>query len=620
MDVFGLNSINQQLPSLPKAVVPLDEAERDSTTKLTIPYSYQTTRIAATNSRNYVFYASNPNADVLGPYLEYCANKADPEKASKFGILFLSSYSQIRVYRVSAYRRCAAYSCGEDLVRYATFAGFSRQFGRECDEVFNVSVQALEYLNEDNIAVTVISSPVTAWDAATGSFRNRTSKTYWLNPSTMRIRATIWQTDPASSGLPTQIPQLCPTLQRLPRMGSFLAEVLNSGVFLVKYVAYAVAYTPGLLAVWRTGPRCPAPGSALYHSVLADCGERVYQLDDFFDSLNDAGAIFWHSLSLIARLVAPSSVPGIAAPLTNVLDGMSQYGQGAVDAWAGTRGVLQLTKAPLREQAAQIWATVRSATTRDAAGMIAGLAFPPAGVMAWGRFVYRTFSTYAIALLKRILDPLVHVTASDAFALFWANLYDLQGEYTSTVSDRVRLACGGIKLMLGLDNPWAGLLYHQCMASAELTDGTLALVLNIFVQIPMAKCVCKDAAGQSLSRFVVQRCAPPLPASLLPTLYSIANEVSGAVPAPQMRCERVLDSVKASISNSMQGWFTQQYLAMDTLANVVDYATGVFDDNAGRCLDFRNDPHVVVIVPQPVDYFQRCGRTSMCKQVCFLKS
>lgn len=616
VDVFSLNMINQQLPSLPRAVVPLEAAERDSTTKVSIPYSYQTTRVAATNSRNYVFYASNPNADVLGPYLEYCADRLNADKASKFGILFLSSYSQIRVYRVSAYRRCAAYSCGADLVRYVALDGFSRKFGRECDETFNVSVRALEYLNEDNIAVTVQSSRVTTWDAATGQFRNATTKTYWLNPATMRLRATIWQTDPASSGVPTAVPELCPALQRLPRIGSFVAELANAGLFLLRFAVYAVAYSPGLVEVWRTGPRCPAPGSAMHHSVLANCGERVYQLDDFFDSLNDAGALFWHGLSLVARLVAPSDRPEAAAPLVNVLDGMSQYGQGAVDAWAGTQGVLTLTKAPLREQAEQLWATVRSATVRDAAGMLAGLAMPGAGALAWGRFVYRVFMTYALIVLKRFLDPLTDVTAAQAFTLFWANLYDLQDEFSSTVTDRVLLACGGIKLMFGVDNPWATLLYHQCAASAELTEGLLRLTVDIFVQIPMAKCVCKDAAGQSVTRFVLERCAPSLPVSLRPTLYAIANEASGAVPAPGMTCGRVLDTVKASMTGSMDAWFENQYLSMDALASTIDYATGVFDDAAGRCLDFRNDAHVVVIVPQPVDYFQRCGRTSLCKQVC----
>jgi hypothetical protein len=616
VDVFSLNGISQQLPAHPMAVVPLEQADLDTQDRLTIPYGYQTTRIAATTSRNYVFYASNPNADVLGPYLEYCANKDDPDKLSKFGILFLSSYSQIRVYRVSAYRRCAAYSCGDDLARFVTFAGFSRKFGRECDEVFNVSVAALEYLNEDNVAVTLESSPVRAWDAATATFRNATRKTYWLNPTTMRVKDTIWQTDPASSDLPTQIPQLCPALQRLPRVGSFAAEVLSAGVFLLRFAVFAVTYTPGLVAVWSAGPACPQPGSALYHSVLANCGERVYSLDDFFDSLDDAGKNFWHSLSLVARLITPSSRPGIAAPIVNVLDGMSQYGQGAVDVWAGGQGVLLLAQVPIKEQAMELWAVMQAGAVGDAGRILQGLSMPGAGALAYARFVYRVFSTFSLELLKRFLDPLTDVTLAGAFKLFWANLYDLREEYTATVTSRVRLACAGLKLIFGVDSPWAELLYHHCAAGAELTDGLFGLALDMFVQIPMAKCVCKDVAGQSVASFVTQRCAPGLPVSLAPTLYAIANELMGTVPIRGMACDKVLASVKTSISTSLDPWFEHQFSALDALGSSVDYATAVFDDQAGKCLDFQQDPHVVVIVPQPVDYFQRCGGTSLCKQVC----
>jgi hypothetical protein len=618
IDVFSLNSLNQQLPSLPKAVVPLAQAELDNEEKLVIPYSYQTSRIAATNSRNYVFYASSPNADVLGPYLEYCATKDLPENPNlpKFGLLFMSSYSLLRVYRVSAYRRCAPYSCGQDLVKFITLEGLSRSTNRECTGVFNVSIAALEYLNEDNIAVTVLSSPVTAWDKTTGVFVGATRTTYWLNPATMRLRRTVWQDDPASAGVPTQIPALCPALQRLPRVGTFAAELLNAGVFLVKYMVYAITYTPGLVPVWSAGSRCPAPGSALYHSVLANCGEKVFALDDFFDSLDDATAVFWHSLSLVARLIAPESKPDLARPITNILDGMSQYGQGAVDAWAGGAGLLTLTRVPIREQATQVWAVVQAGTAGDGARMVLGLASPGAGVLAWSRFAYKAFSTIALDLLKRFLDPLRDITLFGAFTLFWADLYDLREEFSATVTSRMRLACGGIKLMFGVDNPWANLLYHECAAGAELGDGMLRLALDVFVQIPMAKCVCKDVSGRSVPVQVTRKCAPPLPVSLLPTLYAITNELIGTQPIRTMACERVLESVKGSVSGALDPFFYHQFQALDALGSSVEYVTATFDDEAGRCLDFQNDPHVVVIVPQPIDYFSRCAGTSICRQVC----
>ena len=619
VDVFSLNGINQHLPALPRAVVPLTAQDQEATDRLTIPYNYGTHRIAAVNSRNYVFYASSPNADALGAYFQYCADMANPNKLSKFGMLLKSSYSRIRIYRVSAYRRCAAYSCGQDLVAFTELAGFSGSFSRACDEVFNASVTALEYLNEDNVAVTVQAAHVRSYDERLGAFRydnnnmTTTSRTYWLNPATMRLKRTIWETSVPSASTAV----LCPSLQRLPRIGSFTTELINAGVFLVKFTVDAVLLTPGLASTWRAGRACAAPGSSLYHSVLANCGERAFSLDDFFDSVDDAGAIFWHSLSLIGTLIAPAN-PAIGEPLTRVMEGMSQYGRGTIDLWAAGASVLTLTRVPIQDQLTELWGTVQADLKGGGAGMMQGLSGGGSGVIAWSRYSYRAVSVVALDITKKALDPAITLDAAKVFHLIWAHLYDLQPEFDATVTSRMRLGCAGLKLMFGADNPWADFIYYNCGAGAELTRSMMRAALNMFVQIPMAKCVCKDAAGQALSTFVTERCAPILPVSLLPTLYMIVAEVmagSGAQYA-NLACPRVLERVRADISGSMDAWFDHQYKAMDALGSSIDYMTASFDEKAGRCLDFQNDPHVVVIVPQPVDYFQRCGGTSRCKQVC----
>ena len=259
---------------------------------------------------------------------------------------------------------------------------------------------------------------------------------------------------------------------------------------------------------------------------------------------------------------------------------------------------------------------MQAGTAGDGARMALALFNPGAGLLAWSRFTYKVFSTLALTLLKRFLDPLQDITLAQAFRLFWANLYDLRDEFTATVTSRMRLACGGIKVMFGVDNPWANLLYHQCAATAELGDGMLRLTVDIFVQIPMAKCVCKDVSGRSVPTAVTRTCAPPLPVSLLPTLYAITNTLTRAQPIQSMACERVLDRVKANVAKALDPFFAHAYLALDALGSSVEYVTATFDAKAGRCLDFQQDPHIVVIVPQPVDYFQRCAGTSMCRQAC----
>jgi hypothetical protein len=249
----------------------------------------------ATSSKNYVFYASNPDYNVFDAYFEYCSKPAG--ELGKFGLLITSSYGPIRIYRVSAYVRCSAYSCGANLVRSIDLDGFSSDYDSKCSGEFNTSVTHLEYLNEDNIAVVVTSSPVSTFDRDTLRFTNASTAVYWLNPATMRLSSSIWQTI-----LPTSnAGSLCPSMQRFPRVGSFLAELANSAVYLVEYVIKVPMNFPGMIPIWAAGGRCPQQSYG--HAMLATCGADILSLDNVFDALCDAQSIFWHTLSLVASMI-----------------------------------------------------------------------------------------------------------------------------------------------------------------------------------------------------------------------------------------------------------------------------------------------------------------------------
>ena len=620
MGAFSLRGLAQTLPSLDRVLVPANEAERADGSKVTVPYSYGTTKVAATNSRDYVFYASNPSLDVFGAYFEYCSRK-DTGSLARMGLLAMSSFSPMRVYRVAAYRRCAAYSCGPDLVRFVQFKGFDDdRFDKECTQTFNTSVVALEYLNSDNIAVTVQSSHVSEYNKDTLTFGGKRTvrKTYWLHPASMALSDTIWQTAVPASNFAV----LCPSLQRLPRAGSFFAEVLNSGVFLLHFALSAVLYSPGMVMVWRAGGVCPsAGGTAHYHSVLGGCGGALYSLDDFFDSVDDAGAIFWHALSQIGRLVASTAPsPAIAVPLTQVLDGMSQYGEAMVDLWSARSTVLTLTRVPVKEQLEGLWASLQPAAA-DGGKQSQGLAYGSAALGGWSRFSYKAVATVGLELVKRVLHTNgPDVTVGGVAKLVWATLYDLGDEFDALITAKNRMGCGGLRLIFGTTNPWAALVYHQCAAAAELTGGLRTLAADMFVLVPMAKCVCKDSRGADIAAFAVGTCATGLPVSLLPTLYTVANEARYAVaggsadPYEMLQCAAILGRVKTQLAGTLDGWFANQHMALEALGGSVDYATSAFDEDAGRCLDFAGDPHVVVLVPQPVDYFQRCAGTSRCRK------
>jgi len=221
-----------------------------------------------------------------------------------------------------------------------------------------------------------------------------------------------------------------------------------------------------------------------------------------------------------------------------------------------------------------------------------------------------------MAFVKDLLSG-VEPTFDYIWTRLWGILYDHQDYYSDTVQRKTRLSCAGLRLMFGSSNPWADIIYYQCLSASELTSDLLRVVLTIFVDAPMIKCVCKDSAGVDPVTYTVDVCAPRLPLSLRPTIYMITNQIRGvSSSSSNYQCEKVINMTKTMISSSFDGWFTNQFLALDALGDSVNYFMDITESNPSKCLDFNRDPHVVVLVPWPVDYFQRCGKTSMCKSIC----
>jgi len=186
-------------------------------------------------------------------------------------------------------------------------------------------------------------------------------------------------------------------MQRLPRLGTLVAEILNAGIFLLRWVVGVAVYTPGMIPIWQAGGACPT--NSYRHSVLHNCAQDLFSLDDLFDSLDDAGAVFWHSLSIVAADLNAFS----PNPLSDILDGMAQYGQGSVDLWAARQGIITLTKIPVAEQLKSVLAVIQGGPGSVASAVASGFQVS-AGAVAWARFYFRTFSDLALTLTKTLLS------------------------------------------------------------------------------------------------------------------------------------------------------------------------------------------------------------------------
>lgn len=614
-NVFTLQRLNQDLPAAPSLEVQRQEFLNEDPSHILIPFSTYAERMPAVTSRNYVFYASNPALDCFRAQFDYCYNRRNNlNDLPKIGFLLRSSYAPIRIYRVRAFTRCTAFSCGSDLVNFVQFQGFNdATFTPRCNQRFNASITSLEYVNEDNIAVVLHYTMEGEYDVdlQLGTGPNSGYHTYWLNPSTMQVKDSPWVILVESN-----FGVLCPALQRFPRVGTFASELLNSLIFSLRWVLNIFLYSPGLWKIWAAGGQCPAPQAALHHSILLNCGDTFMSLDDVFDSLDDAGAVFWHTLTLLAQS-ASKPVGNPDNPLSNLLQGMSAYGAATIDVWALGQSVVTFNKFPIKERLETFVDTI-SSTIGSRSAILSAAFRIQVGVITWARFIYKAVSTMVLTIIKASLNNQA-MTEAQIWNAVWSTTYDLYPYYTSTVTQKSRMACAGIRTMFDISNPIALSIYYQCTAGAELADDIFKGLLTFVVDIPMVKCVCKDSpsSGSNIRRFVQDTCAPNIPATLRPMLYMMVNQIQSPTSGfRQLACEGVLSILKNDMQFTFDKTFQAEESMFSSLADSIDYLMIKFDDKSGQCLNYDGNPHVVVTMPQPSEYFAHCAKTSLCKAKC----
>ena len=603
-DVFTLERTWNDLPAAPKRLVPIDELGMDVSNMLVVPYDYTATRIHATNTRNYVFYAVSPNLQIFQGYLDYCLHGND--RLPQFQLMALSSYGPLRVYRVRAY--CQEECTSDGLSAQVTLDGFvkdgafnSDTFGQGCNRTFNATIDGLEYVNEQNVAVTVQVAD-RSFDVATMSGAGSTYQTYWLNPQTMGLRADrMWPTmDTGTLSVEICIPGLA-----VPHLGTLGAELGVTSLLAARFVVGGVWYAPGLISLWKGAAACPLESRG--HSILGACGDDVYSLEDFFDSADQATAVFWSIPTYIADVLDSRNLLTFS-PVSDLLRGYSMYGRETTSILMAKGNVMNLLITPLPNQMSELWAAVRQPNVAIGSAKIA------MGASSMARFTAKAFGQIILASARASLSG-GFVDFSVLWRQFLSALYDLRPYFRSSVSDRASAACLGVEQMFGGYNPWGRLVFHQCRSTSVLMEGLLDLFLSIFVDIPIVKCVCRDSAGYALTDFARQQCIPNAPASVRGVLLGMVAAAEGTG-SPSLLCPAVTKYVRFVLANSIEPWFGELYSALDALGDSVDYALVGIDSDAGQCNNFHSDPQVVIIMPEPIDYFQACGKIQSCRTKC----
>ena len=434
--------------------------------------------------------------------------------------------------------------------------------GRLCNSPrkFDLWVESLEYFDELNVAVSVRRGSLNELrilyfpETITTEEPNQGyTVTYFISTqNTSMIReGSPWLPENIYPKVLVGTAVLCPALNVLPEIGTFVGESFAAGGLLVKMVMNLL-FNPFAISELLVSRGVACPDNTLLHSALDNCGQALYSLDAFYDSVDNANAAFWGVFTFLVDLLV-SKVPANAANIVSpLLYGAVKYGESTtavslapvvykaqvfnmagLGSMLGGRRLLQKGAAAAGGKGgggggggggfiSGIFNTITGVVTnifsmvgdvgniammevsRGANMGILIAAHDPTYMMghwvsapsiAWSRFSYGVVTDVVLNLGA---DLYQHKTVQ------WADLlnaiYEGRAAYDDIVVPAIRNGCGGLRIMMGVNSGLAQGFYYNCLSGADMMDAWYGLVQVFTVDVELFKCTCVSAIGQDFLR------------------------------------------------------------------------------------------------------------------------
>lgn len=684
---FSIVTTHSELPALPpcETLSACDQLPRDDL--VSIPYAWTASpgrHNPAVETRWGVFYAVNPSLDMFSEFAKYCQGRTD----YNLQIQALSSYGGIRIWRMDAFahteKNGEAAARGASVEMPGVFLSQTNDTSI-CGSAFNVIVTSMEYISEENIAVTVLHAAPAYLDMRSlkplGNDPQRVRyRTYFLHPQTMQVRESeLWQPDSATTQLRAGPSTLCPDWRNMPQFGSLLGEVgagalLGTRMWVSLFTALPVLLQEGFLGRLR---ECPAVHMS--HSLMLNCGKNLLSLDDSFNAFRKANTHLWMVLAKLGRLL--SGLPG-GETMHTFLQGMSvvqqqrftallrrrdfkraaqyaanpgDYVRGRVHEYAlqqYSQLQKQLSNLPDRVQKMRTQLSTRTvAFARDllkrtkkifteSEGLQGAQAlgdgyralFAPPPKNLWTRLPGGSFGVKAVGasvldvsqfFWRMITRLMLELLARDATVqplapLVWHAFVEAKHDFREFLIKPAFRTCSGVGIMLGYSNPWARLVRESCSAAVAQQETLVTTVDIFFVMTPVLACLCRNPGNQNFETYATNVCWANAPEHLKPMIAAMIGE--NAARNSDMAREAVCSAMGLNVESSLRGVMDPSmdhaYKAAQALAGFVDYATVLWDPDAGRCSDLLGSPYTMAIVPEPYDYFEGCAKTQSCRSAC----
>ena len=384
---------------------------------------------------------------------------------------------------------------------------------------------------------------------------------------------------------------LCPDQRRMPQIGSLLAEIVAMALLIVRLPLVIIVSSPVMLKL-ITGP-CYL--DTKFHSLLMNCGQELFSLEDFFDSAYACNGHFWRIFAIVGNYLEP----GFAQTFLN---GMTTIGEnsGISSFMPGIIGIFSKISANSPVEGvdkAQDVLTGGMARYGPMSMFMKTMLNPIAGA----HWIWR--------MASRIVVQIIQATQAQRSigSVFWNVLYDGRMDYVDLVVKRLYNTCAGFALMAGYTNPLGNSILHYCFAGTKGTVATLDLLSVFLVDLPLIACVCVQNSGNNPNDWILNHCDSP--DGLKPLMRRLIDSPDS--------CGELIAQTNANLTGVFNETFGELFAGTTSIGSILDSLLASVDGSkAGQCDNFGSNPYVVTLIPEPADYWRVCGNTDFCRLHC----
>ena len=508
----------------------------------------------------------------------------------------------------------------------------------QCSRMYNMKVTGLEYINADNLLLTVLAAMPGDWDwraervLAGRPFQYRF---YFVHPNrhdctdadAPETMYTCWREaeDGPFAAPPSAVSEtgaLCPMLQRMPKWGSMLTEIVVSQVYLLKVLLDALLVMP-LIVRGDAADLFERHTRPTFHSMLDGSGNGLFELEDVLQAMQLAA---FHAANTIARAGALMQTLGVPE-LETVLVGTARVFELTTAASMVEDRVLGGTVKAVSGPHNRLTSMFASSTTQEAPMSSPGtpMSLSSQGSTRWVTMFQSiagpsvSWTRITVKIMRKILVKalrsrnFLRLVARDMTSTIITSVYDSDSEISRGLFDNMKTICDASGQIVGRTNSWGQSVRHACMLVPESLQAVIRVVLILTVDYQVMDCVCKQTESFVVEDVLNNVCLP----RILPmarkafVMQAIADRSTSG-------CFAVMDSVNDRFLRVFDPVFSRMVKTQAAIESafglLVTQAMGV-DSLSMKCMEY-DSPFVVSVMPEPVDYFMGCMHTFDCRARC----